>query len=232
MASQAPTAAAFMTGSAAERPPVSNSHDRAIDALHAIPPDVLHGEWVRAAMAFHAAGGDFDTFDLWSASARSYDAQACGDLWKRIKPGQGIGAGTLYRMAEIHGNSHMGEDKPQRQAPQAPKQATQAPRKAAEPPRKASTGTAPTEVLERFQAATTQHPCIVQKLAGKRVGEVERAVLEFLTAHKAGIKKAVLAKHFDGRYERANVYRAVRTLVAAQAVYEAAGMVCPAEVAK
>ena len=66
----------------------------------------------------------------------------------------------------------------------------------------------------------------------KRMGEVEGAVIEFLAAHKIGIKKSELAKHFDGRYDRSNVYRAVRTLVTAQAVHEAAGMVCIAEVAK
>jgi len=39
-------------------------------------------------------------------------------------------------------------------------------------------------------------------------------------------------KHFDGRYDRANVYRALRALVTAAAVHEAAGMVCIAEAAK
>jgi putative DNA primase/helicase len=70
------------------------------------------------------------------------------------------------------------------------------------------------------------------KQVNKRMGEVEGAVVEFLAAHKIGIKKSELAKHFDGRYDRSNVYRAVRTLVTAQAVHEAAGMVCIAEVAK
>ena len=70
------------------------------------------------------------------------------------------------------------------------------------------------------------------KQTGKRMGECEGAVVEFLAAHRIGIKKAELAKHFDGRYERANVYRAVRTLTTAHAIHEAAGMVCIAEVAK
>ena len=70
------------------------------------------------------------------------------------------------------------------------------------------------------------------KQANKRMGECEGAVMEFLAVHRVGIKKAELAKHFDGRYERANVYRAVRTLLTAQAIHEAAGMVCIAEVAK
>ena len=68
--------------------------------------------------------------------------------------------------------------------------------------------------------------------SSKRMGECEGAVLEFLAAHKIGIKKAILAKHFDARYERSNIYRAIRTLLTAQAIHEAAGMVCIAEVAK
>ncbi len=70
------------------------------------------------------------------------------------------------------------------------------------------------------------------KKTGKRLGECEGAVLEFLAAHKIGIKKAALAKHFDSRYDRSNIYRAMKTLVAAQAIHEAAGMVSIAEVAK
>ena len=70
------------------------------------------------------------------------------------------------------------------------------------------------------------------KQQNKRMGEVEGAVIEFLKAHKIGIKKAELAKHFDSRYQRPNVYRAVKTLVTAAAIHEAAGMVCIAEVAK
>ncbi len=71
-----------------------------------------------------------------------------------------------------------------------------------------------------------------EKKTGKRMGEVEGAVIEFLAAHKIGIKKAKLAKHFNGRYERTNVYRAIKTLLTAQAIHEAAGMVCIAGAAK
>jgi hypothetical protein len=66
----------------------------------------------------------------------------------------------------------------------------------------------------------------------KRLGEVEGAVIEFLKSHKIGIRKADVVKHFDGRYDRSNVYRAFKTLVTAQAIHEAAGMVAVAEVAK
>lgn len=63
------------------------------------------------------------------------------------------------------------------------------------------------------------------KPTGKRMGEVEGAVVEFLASRKVGVKKADVAKHFDGRYKGPNVYRAIRSLVAANAVWEVAGMV-------
>jgi hypothetical protein len=70
------------------------------------------------------------------------------------------------------------------------------------------------------------------KPKGKRMGEVEGAVVEFLAGHKVGIRKADVAKHFDGRHDQANIYRAMRKLVEVQAIHEAAGMVVIAGAAK
>lgn len=67
---------------------------------------------------------------------------------------------------------------------------------------------------------------------GKRMGEVEGAVIEFLASRKVGVRSADVAKHFGDRYDRSNVYRAIRSLEALQAVHKAAGMVCIAEAAK
>ena len=130
---------------------------KAIDALHAIPPDLPRDEWVRVGMAAHAAGLDFDTFDAWSAGAGNYDAAASRDVWKSIKPGKGIGPGTLYRVGAEHG-WRMGEGKPQQRPMQAPK-------KAAEPPRKPAPGMSPAEVWNRCEAATAAHGYIVAKAA-------------------------------------------------------------------
>lgn len=134
-------------------------HDtaKAIDALHAIPPDLPRDEWVRVGMAAHAAGLDFDTFDAWSAGAGNYDAAASRDVWKSIKPGKGIGPGTLYRVGAEHG-WRMGEGKPQQRPMQAP-------RKAAEPPRKPAPGMSPAEVWARCEPATAAHPYITAKAA-------------------------------------------------------------------
>ena len=128
---------------------------KAIDALHSIPPDLPRDEWVKVGMGAHAAGVDFDTFDAWSAGAGNYDAAASRDVWRSIKPGKGVGAGTLFRMAAEHG-WRMGEGKPQQKAVQATK-------KAAEPPRKPAPGMSPAEVWNRCEAATVGHPYIVAK---------------------------------------------------------------------
>ena len=140
---------------------------KAIDALHAIPPDLPRDEWVRVGMAAHAAGLDFDTFDAWSAGAGNYDAAASRDTWRSFKPGKGIGPGTLYRVGAEHG-WRMGEGKPQQRPMQAP-------RKAAEQPRKPAPGMSPAEVWNRCEAATAAHGYITAKaaagvpLAGLRV---------------------------------------------------------------
>ena len=134
-----------------------NDLDRAHDALYSIPADLPRDDWVKAGMGFHAAGGDFDTFDNWSASAPSYNAQACRDMWKSIKPGRGVGTGTLHKLAADNGG-RMGEGKPQRQAAPAPRQTVQ-------PPRQSAPGMSPADVWSRCEAATAQHPYIAQKQA-------------------------------------------------------------------
>lgn len=70
------------------------------------------------------------------------------------------------------------------------------------------------------------------KPKGKRMGECDGAVLEFLAGHKVGIRKVDVVKHFAGRYDKGPVYRAMKALVTAQAIHEAAGMVAIAGAAK
>ena len=133
--------------------------DRARDALRAIPPDCDRETWVKVGMSAQAAGVDFDTFDTWSAGAENYDSRAARDVWRSIKPGKGVGAGTLYRVAAEHG-WRMGDSKPLQRPPQAP-------RKAAEPPRKPAPGMSPAEVWGRCLPATAAHPYAQAKgLAG------------------------------------------------------------------
>ena len=70
------------------------------------------------------------------------------------------------------------------------------------------------------------------KQVAKRMGECDGAVLEFLVAHKVGIKKVNVVTHFEGRYASGPVYRSMKNLVTAGAIHDAAGMVCAAGVAK
>jgi KaiC/GvpD/RAD55 family RecA-like ATPase len=70
------------------------------------------------------------------------------------------------------------------------------------------------------------------KQTGKRMCESDGAVLEFLVAQKVGIKKRAVVTHFEGRYEKGPIYRAMKRLVTAGAVHEAAGMVAAAGVSK
>lgn len=67
---------------------------------------------------------------------------------------------------------------------------------------------------------------------GKRMGDVEGAVLEFLATHRTGIKKVEVVQHFEERYRKTSIYRAIKALVEAGAAHEAAGIVCVAAGAK
>ena len=141
-----------------------NDTDRARDALYSIPPDLPRDEWVKAGMGFHAAGGDFDTFDAWSAQAGNYRTSDARDTWRSFKPGKGVGAGTLYGMAREHGGQHghrTGRDKAPRQSP-----ATAA-TKPQEAPRKPAPGMSPAEVFGRSEPPTNAHGYIASKHAAK-----------------------------------------------------------------
>ena len=83
---------------------MQNEHERVLDALYAIPSDLPREQWVKVGMAFHAAGGDFEEYDRWSAQADCYGEKACQDTWRSFKSvAGGISVATLYRMAKDHG---------------------------------------------------------------------------------------------------------------------------------
>lgn len=58
----------------------------------------------------------------------------------------------------------------------------------------------------------------------KRMGEIEGAIVEHLTARGTGITKSELAKHLS-RYDKGSVYRAIRKLDAAGIIVTVAGIV-------
>ena len=133
--------------------------DRARDALHAIPPDLPRDEWVKAGMAAQAAGIDFDAFNDWSAGAGNYDERDARATWHSFKPGKGIGAGTLFKLAAENG-WRMGADNPQQKTAQAT-------RKSAEPTRELAPGMSPAEVWGRCEAATSAHSYITANYAAE-----------------------------------------------------------------
>ena len=136
-----------------------NGHnpDRARDALHSIPADLPRDQWLKAGMAFHAAGGDFDSFDQWSAQADNYNAQASRATFRSFKtaPG-GVGAGALFGMARDHGWTE-GNTTPR----PAPERVT----RPVEPPRKPAPGMGASEVYNRCEPATNAHAYIAAKRA-------------------------------------------------------------------
>lgn len=145
-----------------------NDLDRAHSALQAIPPAIPREDWVKVAMAAHAAGIGFDAFDTWSAQADSYNAAKCRDLWKSIKPGKGIGPASLFQIAKQHGWRD-GKTSPPRPARAAPVP------KAAPAPEKP--GMAPAEVWERGAPATAQHAYCQTKGIGAGAGRLGLRVL-------------------------------------------------------
>ncbi|MGF6665002.1 KaiC/GvpD/RAD55 family RecA-like ATPase [Paraburkholderia atlantica] len=66
---------------------------------------------------------------------------------------------------------------------------------------------------------------------GKASNATEGAIAEFLASQSGGVKKMDVVRHFDGRYAKGPVYRALKKLVAAGAVHEAAEIVCIARAA-
>lgn len=136
---------------------VASDIGRATEALYAIPADLPREDWVRVGMAAQAAGLDFDVFNEWSAQAGSYNERDARDTWRSFKPGKGVGAGTLYRVAAERGGWRMESAKPQ-------KQVIRASRTALEPVRSPSQGVgSPDAIWGRCELAADTHDYIRAK---------------------------------------------------------------------
>ena len=132
--------------------------DRARDALQFIPPDLPRDEWLTVGMAAHAAGLQFDDFNAWSAAAGNYSERDARDTWRSFKPGKGIGAGTLFKVAADHGRRREGAASHGRQTRPA-----QAPARPVEPPKAPRPGMGAGEVWGRCKPAPPGHGYIVKK---------------------------------------------------------------------
>ncbi len=75
--------------------------------LQCLPANCTHDEWFNICTAFKSAGGDYDTFNKWSATAPDkYNEAACKSMWNSIEPSNNPdgAAGRLQKMASDHGN--------------------------------------------------------------------------------------------------------------------------------
>jgi putative DNA primase/helicase len=143
---------------------MSNDLQRARDALQFIPPDLPRDEWVTVGMAAHAAGLQFDDFNGWSAAADNYNERDARDAWRSFKPGKGVGAGTLFKVAADHGRRTDGAANHGHQT--RPGQTRTRP---AEPTKAPRPGMGATEVWGRCEPATADHGYIIAK-AGRADG--------------------------------------------------------------
>lgn len=79
----------------------------AFEALHSIPAHLSYADWTRICAAFRRAGGDFDVFHNWSATAANYKDEAdCLKEWNSYATENGsrpIKAGTLFWYAKQFG---------------------------------------------------------------------------------------------------------------------------------
>lgn len=135
------------------------NHASARAALHFIPADLPREDWVRAAMAAHAAGLSFEDFDEWSSLGDSYKHADAKALWRSIKPDRGIGAGTLFKMAKDHGW------RPEGRPPRLPAGRTRALRLPVFNRVVKALHANPDEAWSRFAAATGAHPYVQSKAA-------------------------------------------------------------------
>ena len=136
-----------------------NGHlNRARQALHAIPPDLPRDEWVIVGMAAQAAELGFDDFNEWSAGADSYKERDARAAWRSFKPGKGVGAGTLFKLAHEHG---MRRDSPVgRPHMSRPGKPAERPLQPVKPSRH---GVGAAEVWGRCKPAKAEHGYIVAK---------------------------------------------------------------------
>ena len=78
---------------------MSDNINGAREALEACDPACERDEWLRLAMDAKAAGVDIDTFDAWNATAPSYFERDTRSVWNSIRRDDGIGPGTLFKVA-------------------------------------------------------------------------------------------------------------------------------------
>lgn len=86
--------------------PMTDDRAKVESALLWISPDVGYDDWIQIGMAIHATLGDggLAVWDYWSAKSSKYaGAKAIASHWKSFKPGGGITAATIFKLAQLQG---------------------------------------------------------------------------------------------------------------------------------
>ncbi len=154
--------------------------------LYALSADCTRDSWIKIMSAFKSAGGDYETFRAWSATApHRFDESDCNSAWNSITPsGNSEGAaGMLRKWAKETGATF--DDQPSRArkaptAPTAPPPPPPIPGAIPPPPPMPSPGNTP-----RFSAATTKGKEISPQTIIKRAAELRAEALPYL--EKRGI---------------------------------------------
>ena len=69
-----------------------------------------YDSWLRVGMILKSIGLDESIFDTWSRSAHNYEAAAVSKKWNSFKRGNGVGMGTLAKLARDAGYSGNSSD--------------------------------------------------------------------------------------------------------------------------
>ncbi|WP_250462467.1 DUF927 domain-containing protein [Caballeronia sp. GAFFF2] len=84
---------------------VFDEHQRILEALSYIPPDVERDVWFRVGASLKHSEGEagFVMFDNWSQKSPNYVAADVRDTWRSIRPDAGITIATLFAIAKKYG---------------------------------------------------------------------------------------------------------------------------------
>ena len=88
--------------------------------LTQLPNDYDRAEWIRLGLAHKASGGDFASFESWSAEHPSYDLNETRRVWESLAPSGAIGTGSIVhelrrRGIEVPAQKPERPHKPERQ---------------------------------------------------------------------------------------------------------------------
>lgn len=170
---------------------VFDEHQRILEALSYIPPDVERDVWFRVGASLKHSEGEagFEMFDNWSQRSPNYVAADVRDTWRSIRPDAGITIATLFAIAKKYGY------KPRSKAATVVDPAEVERRRAErdarmekEAQQRAKTrkhaATLAISVIEKAQPARDDHPYLMRKGAVDTLREMDAAKLQKLIGYR------------------------------------------------